>query len=401
METITGTHAKATIFADSIEEPAREFVEQLVNHEAFKDTHIVQMPDVHAGNGCNVGTAFPISEYVNPDHVGVDIGCTISMHALSQPIAPELFPLVEHRIREAIPMGTDICDKNKLDEKALFKFLTSEYNKARSAAPHLINECGRIDAAFITSFCKRIKLQEGIFYRSLGTLGGGNHYIEYGEDDNSGQGWLSIHTGSRNLGLKVANTWHAVAANPKRTAIPGYLSGDALHGYLSDMVIAQAYARFNHMVIADRIAEILKKTAKAKIVDRIITTHNYISVTDDVPMLRKGAIDASEGLRVCIPFNMRDGIAIAVGKGNAEWNNTAPHGAGRAMSRAAARKQIAMEDFKAAMEGICTSSVCESTIDESPAAYKPTDLILELIKPTVDVIAMVRPRINLKDTSGK
>lgn len=163
------------------------------------------------------------------------------------------------------------------------------------------------------------------------------------------------------------------------------------------MIITQAYALYNHYIIRDRIFAVLKKLCKAKCVESIFTTHNYISVTDDVPMLRKGAIDASEGRKVAIPFNMRDGIAICIGKGNPQWQNTAPHGAGRIMSRAQARKQIALSDFEGSMKRIFSTSVTPATIDESPMAYKPTDEILELIHPTVEVIAMVKPKLNIKD----
>lgn len=179
---ITGKTTSAEIFTDNIEQSALDWVTELCDHPAMEGVPIVQMPDVHAGNSCNVGTAYPIGMYVNPDHVGVDIGCTISMHRLSCAANPDDFPLLDHRIREAIPTGTEICPKNSLNEKELFRFLNSQYQKARSAAPELINEALRIDARFITDFCRRIKLQEGIFYKSLGTLGGGNHFIEYGED---------------------------------------------------------------------------------------------------------------------------------------------------------------------------------------------------------------------------
>lgn len=394
---IEGKHTSAEIFTENIEEAALDWVKVQCDHPAFDGVHIVQMPDVHAGNACNVGTAYRIGAYVNPDHVGVDIGCTISMHRLSAPINPEDFPLLDHRIREAVPTGTDICAKNSLNEKEFFKFLNAQYNKARSAAPDLINEAQRIDARFITDFCKRIKLQEGIFYKSIGTLGGGNHFIEYGEDTTDGDGWVTIHCGSRNLGVKVANHWHNIANNPKRAEYISFLWGDALNGYLSDMIIAQAYAMYNHQIIRDRILAIIKKLNKAKCVESIFTTHNYITVDEEHPMLRKGAIDASEGRKVCIPFNMRDGIAICVGKGNETWLNTAPHGAGRLMSRAQAKKQIALADFAESMEGIFSTSVCEGTLDESPQAYKPMDEILSLISPTVDVIAMVKPRLNIKD----
>lgn len=394
---IEGKTTTAEIFTDNVEDSALLWVKDLCNHPAMAGIPIVEMPDVHAGNGCNVGTAYPIGPYVNPDHVGADIGCTISMHKLSTKVRPEDFELLDHRIREVIPTGANICAKNSLNEKDLFKFLNSQYQRARSAAPDLINESPRFDACSISDFCRRIKLQEGIFYKSIGTLGGGNHFIEYGEDEDSGEGWLTIHCGARNVGVKIANHWHTVATNPKRAEYIGYLWGDALTGYLSDMIIAQAYALYNHQVIRDRIFAILRKLCKAKCTESIFTTHNYISLYDGRPMLRKGAIDASPGRVVAIPFNMRDGIAICIGKGNKRWLNTAPHGAGRVMSRARARKTIALDQFEKSMSGVFSTSICEGTIDESPMAYKPTDEILDLIKPTVEVISFIRPKLNIKD----
>ena len=394
---IKGQYTSAEIFTDNIEDAALQWVKAQCDHPAFESVKIVQMPDVHAGNSCNVGTAYRIGAYLNPDHVGVDIGCTISMHKLSSIVAPEDYALLDHRIREAIPTGMEICKKNSLNEKELFRFLNSQYQKARSAAPELIVEAPRIDARFISDFCRRIKLQEAIFYKSLGTLGGGNHFIEYGEDDNEREAWLTIHCGSRNVGVKVANHWHNVAANPKRAQYVGYLWGDALSGYLSDMIVVQAYALYNHHIIRDRIFAKLKKLCKAKCVESILTTHNYVSVCEEYPMLRKGAVEAAEGERFCLPFNMRDGIAICVGKGNAEWNCSAPHGAGRAMSRNAAKKDIGMEDFEESMNGIFSTSVCPETLDESPQAYKPMEEILRLIEPTAEVIKMVKPHLNIKD----
>ena len=394
---IAGKYTSAEIFTENIEDAAMQWVKAQCDHPAFESVKILQMPDVHAGNSCNVGTAYEIGAYVNPDHVGVDIGCTISMHKLSSIVAPEDFALLDHKIREAIPTGMEICGKNSLNEKELFRFLNSQYQKARSAAPELINEVPRVDARFVSDFCRRIKLPEAIFYKSLGTLGGGNHFIEYGEDDKTGEGWLTIHCGSRNLGVKVANHWHNIAQNPKRAQFIGYLWGDALNGYLSDMVVAQAYARYNHQIIRDHIFAILKKLSKAKCLESIFTTHNYISVCEEQPMLRKGAVEAAKGERFCLPFNMRDGIAICIGKGNADWNCSAPHGAGRALSRNAAKKSIGMDDFKESMNGIFSTSVCPGTLDESPQAYKPMDEILQLIEPTAEVVSMVKPRLNIKD----
>lgn len=394
---ITGKTTSAEIFTDNIEQTALEWVRELCDHPAMEGTPIVQMPDVHAGASCNVGTAYPVGIYVNPDHVGVDIGCAISMHRLSSPVDPDLFALLDHRIRESIPMGKEICAKNSLNEKDLFRFLNGQYQRARSCTPDLINEAPRLDARFIADFCRRIKLQEGIFYKSIGSLGGGNHFIEYGEDSVSGCGWLSVHCGSRNLGVKVANHWHNIAQNPKRAKYIGFLWGDALRGYLSDMVIAQAYALYNHQIIRDRIFTILKKLSKVKCAESILTTHNYIDLSDERPILRKGAIDASEGRKIVIPLNMRDGIAICLGKGNARWLNTAPHGAGRSMSRSQARKQIGVAEYETSMEGIYSTSICQGTLDESPMAYKPAGEILELVKPTADIISMIKPKLNIKD----
>lgn len=394
---ITGQYTSAEIFTEHIEDAALQWIELQCNHPAFEGIPIVQMPDVHAGNSCNVGTVYRIRSYVNPDHVGTDIGCTISIHKLSSIVSSEDYALLDHKIREAIPTGKEVCKKNSLNEKDLFRFLNSRYQKARSAAPDFINEVARIDARFVSDFCRRIKLQEGVFYKSLGTLGGGNHFIEYGEDDRTQEGWLTIHCGSRNLGVKVANHWHNIAQNPKRAQFVGYLWGDTFNGYLSDMIVAQAYALYNHLIIRDRIFAILRKLCKAKCVESIFTTHNYISVCEEYPMLRKGAVEARNGERFCLPFNMRDGIAICIGKENAEWNYSAPHGAGRIMSRNAAKKNIEMEKYEKSMNGIFSTSVCPATLDESPQAYKAMDEILHLIEPTAEVVAMIKPRINIKD----
>lgn len=394
---ITGKNTSATVFTDHIEPQALQWIKQLCDDNAMESVPIVQMPDVHAGDACNIGTAYPIGRYVNPEHIGADIGCTVSMHKLSESIKPGDFLLLDHRIRETIPTGNEICSRNSLDEKDFYRFLDSRYRRARSAAPEIINDITRIDGRFISDFCRRIKLQEGIFYKSIGTLGGGNHFIEYGEDISSGEGWLTIHCGSRNTGMKVANYWQGLARNRKLSPYNGYLSGDSMRGYLSDMLIAQAYALYNHSIIRDRIFNIMKKLCKAKCVESIFTTHNYVSFTEGTPVLRKGAIEATEGKKVALPFNMRDGIAICIGKGNEQWLNTAPHGAGRIMSRTQAKKQFTITDFQQTMQGVFSTSIVESTLDESPMAYKSTDEILHLIEPTVEVIAMIKSKFNIKD----
>ncbi len=393
---ISGKYTSAEIFTEHIEEAALNWVRAQCDHRAFEGIRIVQMPDVHAGSSCNVGTAYRVGTYLNPEHIGVDIGCSISMHRLSVAIPAESLALLDHRIREQIPTGLEIYPKNSLNEKELFHFLNRCYQRARSVAPELIQEVSRIDARFVSSFCQRIKLQEGVFYKSLGTLGGGNHFIEYGEEPD-GTPWLTIHCGSRNLGAKVSNHWRSIASNPKRGDMIGFLWGDTLNAYLSDMVLAQAYAAYNHEVIRSRIFNIFAKLCKAKCVESIHTPHNYIDISDEGAVLRKGSVDASKGAKVCIPFNMRDGIAIGIGKGNDEWLCSAPHGAGRALSRHQAKKQIALSDFVEVMQGIVSTSVTASTLDEAPQAYKPMEEILSLIEPTVDITSIVKPKLNIKD----
>ena len=397
MNIINGKNASAVIFAAEIEAEAIAFVEGLCDSPSMAGSRIAQMPDVHHGKDCNVGTVYTVGNYLNPSHIGGDIGCAVSMHGLSVPVSSDDFALLDHRIREAIPTGIEICSKNNLDEKEFFRFINSQYQKAYSAQPGLIAPVSRVDAGFVSTLCRRLKISEGMFYKSIGTLGGGNHFIEYGEDGETGQGWLTIHTGSRNFGQKVAGYWQSMARNPRRTPFEGYLCGEYLGGYLSDMVLAQAYAQFNHIVIRDRVFAILRKFGKIKCTESIFSTHNYISLSGSELVLRKGAVDASCGRKLCIPFNMRDGIAICVGKGNDSWLGSAPHGAGRHLSRAAARKELSMDDFRATMAGVYSSSVCEATIDESPMAYKAAESVLGLISPTVDVVAMVRPKLNIKD----
>jgi RNA-splicing ligase RtcB len=255
--------------------------------------------------------------------------------------------------------------------------------------------------------------------------------MEYGTSGD--KGFFTVHCGSRNFGLKVFNYWNKISnatkvsketlkeisamvkekypndktswkarideevENLKKHKANGYVYGEDLKGYLSDMVIAQAYAAFNHKMIVSTLEPELMK-AGIKVVDRIFTTHNYIDFTDHI--IRKGAINAADGNVVIIPFNMRDGIAICRGKGNEDWNCTAPHGAGRIMSRSKAKKMISLDEFKSSMEGIYSTSICNGTLDESPMVYKDMNEIVELIEPTVDILYFIKPRINIKATDG-
>lgn len=428
---LTGKYTKAFIYADTIEDECISQVYELINHPAFKDSNVRIMPDTHTGANICIGFTAPLRDYVDPNHIGVDIGCSMTSLELSKCLSPDDYANFEHKVRNAVPTGYDIHTKVQFNEKELYKFLTNKYNRAYSIWPEAINPVERIDEKFITKLCSRIGMDLGKFYKSLGTLGSGNHFEEYGETED-GRAFFTIHCGSRNFGLKVAKYWSSRSKesalsksqikeyteefkksyrnthndmknfkndlniyleSKKSGYLTGYLNGDLLKGYLSDMVIAQAYAEFNHKVICDLVKDILLKF-KIKVVDKIYTTHNYISFEDKI--MRKGAIASYEGEKMIMPFNMRDGLAICVGKSNEDWNCSAPHGAGRIMSRAKAKANVDLEEFKKSMEGIYSTSVGVGTLDESPMVYKNTDEILELIKPTCDVLFMVKPKINIK-----
>jgi len=284
-----------------------------------------------------------------------------------------------------------------------------------------------VDKEYIAALCNKIDMKEDTFYYSIGTLGGGNHFIELGESTNDGSHYLTIHSGSRNFGLKVCN-YHAkkmlaqrgltqeyfdefkqITKNTQPTSdIPAkleelakrykidkkeyMLEGDDMYAYLVDMVIAQTYARFNHKAMSKAIFNDLSTDYYA--VDSVYSMHNFIDTTDWI--IRKGAIRSYKGEKMVIPFNMRDGILICEGKSNPDWNYSAPHGAGRVLARNKALKTLDMEEFSKEMEGIYSTSVCKSTLDESPMAYKDKDVIMEAIKDTAIIIDSVKPVMNIK-----
>jgi RNA-splicing ligase RtcB len=243
----------------------------------------------------------------------------------------------------------------------------------------------------LVAWMRSVNIQPAIFYKSLGTLGGGNHFMEYEEGEDR---WaFTVHTGSRSLGTKVFNKWDRVAK-----CNGGYLAGEALKGYLTDMVITQAYAKYNRKLILDKAASIMHKINGAKVDGIIGTTHNYLDFQDLV--IRKGAIRSYAGELVVIPFNMRDGIAIAEGLSNEDWNFSAPHGSGRVMSRTAARRNLTMKGFKLEMQGVYSTCITPDTIDESPSAYKPTEEILDAVSPTCRILYRLKAKINLKATNN-
>lgn len=415
------------VYNDEIEQDAISQIISILDGKAFKDVPVRIMPDVHLGADIVIGFTAPLTNMVNPSHVGVDIGCSISMCVVNRAITNEDIPLIEHRIKKDIPMGFDLHKNRVFEMKEFIKFMNNEYNKARSTWPEVVNSV-TISEDYISKMLKRIGMDEGVFYKSLGTLGNGNHFIEIGSL--SGNYTFAVHCGSRNFGLKVCKYWENIAKNPSldkdlfkarvkelkntvkdKTQIPqmiediknqmldnstpnGYLMGVDMSDYISDMVIAQAYAKFNHHIIIKRIEDIFRKINGGVVIDTIQSIHNYIDMNDHI--IRKGAIRSYENERMLVPFNMRDGIAICVGKSNPEWNCSCSHGAGRKLSRSQAKKTISMEDYKESMNGIYSTSINHSTLDESPMAYKDTDTIMHLISDTCEIIEVVKPIINIK-----
>lgn len=418
------------IMIDAIEDEALSTIFGILECKEFEGSKIRIMPDCHQGSGIVIGFTAPIKNSICPSHVGVDIGCTITTYITNKPINTAEYQLIEYRIKCAIPMGFSIHDKVVFDEKSFFKFLRTEYSKARSSWSEMIDDVD-VNEKYISSILKRIGMDEGVFYKSIGTLGGGNHFIEVGSCN--GNYAFTVHCGSRNFGNKVCKYWEKVAASnqinnkvlkekikklreittnkkelprlieelkkseAEKTCSNGYLSGDNMKAYLSDMVIAQAYAKYNHVVIGNIIGDILQKINGASIVETIQSIHNYVDISGD-HMIRKGAIRAYEGEKMVVPFNMRDGLAICVGKSNSDWNCSCSHGAGRKLSRSKAKETLSMEEFEKEMENVYTTSVCRNTLDEAPMAYKETETIIDLIKDTCDVLYLIKPIINIKAT---
>jgi RNA-splicing ligase RtcB len=407
------------------------------------------MPDCHDGKGIVIGFSCPIdleTSHVSPEHVGCDIGCRVSATFFDKPILEDKIKEFEHKIRKVIHFGFDINDKKKADIKTIIKRFNSVLNRMCSCypqlAPYRVEFSNERD---LENWCGKFNMDYGTFLKSIGSVGGGNHFLEYDVNDELGKYCVCVHCGSRNLGLKVFNYWNKIAKSMTITKeemkaltdsvklkntdkrnlstelkaakeeylskkIPGYLSGENLMGYLVDVLLAQEYARLNHDVIIEQVVEIYRKMAKGvNVIDTIHTTHNYIDydlkalMGKPNMMIRKGAIRAYEGERIIVPFNMRDGISICEGKSNEDWNYTAPHGCGRCLSRSKAKEQLNIEDFKATMEaaGVYTTTADASTLDESPAAYKPYEEIIKLIEPTVSVLYMMKPRMNIKASDTK
>ena len=394
---IRGKYNEAKIFTDVVDSASLAQVQELCNQEFTAGSRIRLMPDIHAGKGCTIGTTMTITDKVVPNLVGVDIGCGMETVRVRE-TRLELQKL-DKLIREKIPSGFSIRDKahRYADEIDLEELCCAGHVDLLRAA------------------------------KSVGTLGGGNHFIEVDRDDD-GALYVVVHSGSRHLGVEVAGYYQeagyrelnrtdpasveALTArlkaegrdreirkelrklkNLKRTPIPkvlAYVSGDLFEQYIHDMKIVQQFAMLNRQAMMDEIV----KGMKLHVEEQFTTIHNYIDT--DSRILRKGAVSAQAGERLLIPINMRDGSLLCVGKGNEDWNCSAPHGAGRLMSRAEAKQSFTVSEFKKQMEQIYTTSVSKATLDECPMAYKGMQDILDNIGPTAEVEKIIRPIYNFK-----
>lgn len=396
---IKGKVNTAICYANVIEEGAIEQIRKMCDYNLTEGRCVRIMPDVHEGKGCTIGTTMTVADKVCPNIVGVDIGCGMYTVKL------ENKTLNLEKIDEAchyIPSGKDVWE-------------------------------GRMERFDLTSLrCYRSLKDTRRLERSLGTLGGGNHFIEI-DVASDGTYYLIIHSGSRNLGKQVAEIYQKLAidihsgkedyyirrndiiktykAEGRRNEIQSalmqlekeydakhpdvpeelcWLQGTFLEDYLHDVEICQNFAKRSR----EKMAEIILERTGMTCAEAFHTIHNYIDI--DERILRKGAIAAHAGEKVLIPINMRDGSVIAVGKGNPEWNYSAPHGAGRLMSRLEAQAKLSLDEYKAAMEGIYTTSVNEHTLDEAPMAYKALDDIIDVIGESVDIIDIMKPVFNFK-----
>lgn len=399
MLNIQGKYCKdCIVFTDNIENDALSLLYTFLNHPAWQGQTIRIMPDVHLGMNIVIGFTGTYTDYVNPEHVGGDIGCSISSYITSFSLDPSKYALLEHRIRKQIKFGVDIQEKKLYEDKEFYKFLNKQFSKYSNIVGTV-----NVDEKYITSFCKRIGLSETLFYKSIGSVGGGNHFVEIGLNAKN-KLVSTVHCGSRSLGQHVCKYWSNVA----KTELPynTYLTGDNLVGYLSDLILSQAYAQFNHQIIHQEIFNILSAMCKVNNKPKfdsdafIFTMHNYIDFANKI--IHKGSIQALNKNKVVIPFNMRDGLAICEGLSNEDWLNSAPHGCGRKLSRNKAKQLLDVDEFKNQMAGIVSTSVSRSTIDEAPDAYKAKDEIVDIIKDvTVDIIEFIKPVINCKSYTSE
>lgn len=394
---VKGKYNTAQIFTDVVDEASVAQVIELCNQQFCEDSRIRLMPDIHAGAGCTVGTTMTITDKVVPNLVGVDIGCGM----------------------ETIRIKEKHIELQKLD-KLIYKAIPSGFSIREKTHRYF----GQID---LKNLCCFKQINYGRAEKSLGTLGGGNHFIEADRDDD-GDIYIVVHSGSRHLGLEVANYYQNEGykvlngsskqdelnlvtklkaqgrekdiqkeikklKNIKQTSIPKsltYVSGELFDQYIHDMKIVQQFAALNRKAMTGEIVSGMG----IHVEEQFTTIHNYIDT--DTMILRKGAVSAQAGEQLLIPINMRDGSLICVGKGNEDWNCSAPHGAGRLMSRSAAKQTFTVSEFKKQMTEVFTTSVGSATLDECPMAYKNMSDIVDNISDTAAIVKVIKPIYNFK-----
>lgn len=403
MQEVNGKYNTAKVYTDVIDEKSLQQIKTLCDQEFTSGAKIRLMPDVHAGAGCTIGTTMTIKDKIVPNLVGVDIGCgmeTLCIKADSEVSRNFNGAELDKIIRMNIPSGFNIRKfPHAFVEQVEWDNIKGHYNKKRA-------------------------------WLSLGTLGGGNHFIEADRDD-EGNLYIVVHSGSRHAGLEIADyyqeqAWKQINGNSEAdckhlidqlksegreneiqgrlaelkaqvsTNVPkdlAYVSGELFDDYINDMRIMQHFAMLNRKAMIQSIS-IGLHIKEADIIDQFTTIHNYIDTENMI--LRKGAVSAQNGEKFLIPINMRDGSLICIGKGNEDWNCSAPHGAGRVMSRSKAKKELSLEEFKAEMSGIWSSTVNLDTIDEAPMAYKTMDDIVANIAPTAEIQKVIKPIYNYK-----
>jgi RNA-splicing ligase RtcB len=440
MFNIKGKYGEAMITIDQVEDTALKQIYNFVNHPAFTGK-ISIMPDVHAGSGAVVGFTMTLTDKVVPNTIGVDIGCGMLSYNIGKTL-PLKLDRIDTLIKRNIPMGTRTHSSPIVDFKKDY-----DWNKAQEVANKFVTKYNEkfgtdfkaynFDYNFFLNLIKVLDIGE-VAVNSVGTLGGGNHFIEIGKSD-SGDYWITIHSGSRNLGKRVCEHHQFVAkklleskrnivlknkiddiiANTEdREKIPRliakakndlglllsdvdingleYLEGREAMNYFMDMVFTQIYAEFNRKAMMDMILDIL---GIVDIKDSIQSVHNYIDFNDMI--IRKGSIASYDGQKNIVPFNMRDGIIIVEGTDNEDWNYSLPHGAGRVMSRGEANRKVDLDKFKETMKGIYSSSISKDTLDESPFVYKKAEMIEDAIGVNAIVVDRIKPVLNVKSSENE
>ena len=361
MMEIRGRYNTAKVFSDTVDSDAYAQILQMMNMVWSSGMSVCIMPDVHAGKGCTVGTTMTIEGRIVPDLVGVDIGCGV----------------------DVLVVGKGFCADGMINLQQLDELV---HEQIPAGAASRTKAHGSANAFDWNAFLAPIDVQNAKL--QLGTLGGGNHFIEVDADD-EGNYYFVIHSGSRHLGKEICGYYQDIAAQNGLS----YIEADDLNRYLHDMERAQNYAALNRRAMLAVIQTGLG-IRKADIRESFSTVHNYIDMKYKI--LRKGAVSAQKGERLIIPMNMRDGSLLCIGKGNPDWNCSAPHGAGRLYKRSKSKELFTVQEYRDAMQGIYSTSVGLATIDESPMAYKPMAQILEAIEPAVTVEKIIKPVYNFK-----